>query len=221
MLMFAFCTPLFARGGPPEVGFVRVVNAISPGTGNMKLFIDGENLFPQGYELGQRTGGIGLKAGTRKIEVRKDGVESGFTRLKLATGETVTIIAFAEPVPKKKDKKDEDKPEWKARLLRLSQRNVERGFRMTVVSVSQRPSVAVQVAAEIRGKVQTGRVKRLNTATFDLGGGRGEVLLKIAGETLAQVSLDDPGNYVVVLYDDDKGKIHAISFYDPKFVIAG
>jgi hypothetical protein len=219
MLLFALCLPLSARGGPPDVGFVRVVNAMAPGTGNMKLFIDGENLYPRGYELGQRTGGIGLAAGTRKIEVRKDGVESGFTRLELSAGETATIIAFAEPAPKKKGEKD--KPQWKARLLRLRQRNVERGFRMTVVSVSRHPSVAVKVAAEAKGKIQSGRVKRLGTATFDLGGGRGEVLLKIAGKTLAQVSLDDPGNYVVVLFDDPDGTIRAISFYDPKFVVAG
>jgi hypothetical protein len=209
-----------AQGGPPKVGFVRVVNAIGPGSGNMQLLIDGENMFPKGYRLGQRTGGIGLKAGSRRIEVRKEGIEAGSTKVKLATGETVTVIAFAEPVPVEKRTK-KDTPKWSAKILRLRQRDVERGFRMTVVSVSKRPSVSVQVAAEARGKVQNGTVKRMGVASFNLGGGRGDVMLKIDGETLAQVSLDDPGNYVVVIYDDDDGKIHGLSFYDPKFVIAG
>jgi len=209
-----------AQSGPPKVGFIRVVNAIGPGSGNMQLLIDGENMFPKGYKLGQRTGGIGLKAGSRRIEVRKEGIEPGTTKMKLATGETVTMIAFAEPVPVEKQTK-KDAPKWSAKILRLRQRDVERGFRMTVVSVSKRPSVSVQVAAEARGKVQNGTVKRMGVTSFDLGGGRGDVMLKIDGETLAQVSLDDPGNYVVVIYDDDDGKIHGLSFYDPKFVIAG
>ena len=45
--------------------------------------------------------------------------------------------------------------------------------------------------------------------------------LRLGDDPLNFVSLDDPGNYVVVLFDDEDGNVKAISFYDPRFVIAG
>ena len=39
--------------------------------------------------------------------------------------------------------------------------------------------------------------------------------------TSTVVSPDGPGNYVVLLYQDPDGKTKALSFFDPKFVIAG
>src|SRR5688572_3853331 len=88
-----------AQGGKPQVGFIRLVNAVGPGTGNTKLLIDGENMYPKGYKLGQRTGGIGLEAGSKKIAIEKEGVEEGTTSLKVEAGETISLIAFAEKIP--------------------------------------------------------------------------------------------------------------------------
>lgn len=56
---------------------------------------------------------------------------------------------------------------------------------------------------------------------MNLGGARGEVLVKIGDEILTVVSPDGPGNYVVLPYQDPDGKTKALSFFDPKFVIAG
>lgn len=203
----------------PKVGFVRVVNALAPGEGKMQLVIDGDNMFPKGYELGQQTGGIGLKAGNRTVEVSKEGVESGATRLPLESGETVTMIAFGVPIPA--DKQEEDGPKWTAKILRLKQRDVERGYRLTVVSVSSKPEIDVRALIEGKGKIESKKVKRLTTESFDLGGSRSDVELRLGDEPLSFVSLDDPGNYVVVLYDDGEGEVRGLSFYDPRFVIAG
>ena len=185
----------------------------------MELVIDGANMFPKGYDLGQRTGGIGLEAGTRKVEVRKKGVETGTTKLPLETGETITLVAFAVPIPA--DKREEDGPEWTAKILKLKQRDVERGYRLTVVSVSSKPELDVRAMIEGRGKIENKRIKRLTTGSFELGSSRSDVELRLGDEPLAFVSLDDPGNYVVVLFDDGEGKVKGISFYDPRFVIAG
>jgi hypothetical protein len=216
LLAACLATPLPAQQ-PPKVGFIRVIHALAWGEGKMSLLIDGEDMFPKGYKLGQRTGGIGLQAGTHTIEVRQQGIVPGTTRLPLEAGETITLVAFAERLPTE----DDEPPKWAAKLLRLRQREVERGYLLTAVSVSQRPEVTVRVAIEARGKVETGIVKRLATTTIDLGRARGEVDLRLGEEPLVSVSLDDPGNYVVVIYDDPSGKVKAISFYDPKFVIAG
>ena len=59
VVLLAGLLPLAAQDRP-EVGFIRMVHALAPGEGKMQLFVDGENMFPKGYDLGQRTGGSGL-----------------------------------------------------------------------------------------------------------------------------------------------------------------
>ena len=39
----------------PEVGFVRIVNAVSPGTGKATFIVNGRNLYADGYALGSPT----------------------------------------------------------------------------------------------------------------------------------------------------------------------
>ena len=204
--------------GPPQVGFIRIVNAVAPGLGLANVFVDGDDIFPKGYQLGQRTGGIGLKAGAHSIEVRKEGVESGTTRISLATGETMTLIAFAERLPVEKV---DDPPRWAIKILRLKQSDPERGYRMTLVSVCGKPEVKVQAAVAGKADIESTTVKRLAVSSIDLGRNRAEVMVKADDEIITTVSPEDPGNYVVVLYADPEGKTKAISFFDPKFVIAG
>lgn len=211
--------PLAAQEAPPKVGFIRLVNAVAPGTGNVHLKVDGEDMFPKGYKLGQRTGGIGLMAGSKKITITRDGVEEGTTTLTLGVGETVSLISFAEKVPAK-----DDKPEhWEIKILRLKQRDVESGYRLTVISVS--PELETLFAIRKEGdKNKAGHsVKRLMTTTIDLGKQAGDVgiFLRDSEESLSFFRPDSPGNYVVVLYQEPDGTTKAISFYDPKFVIAG
>jgi hypothetical protein len=40
-------------------------------------------------------------------------------------------------------------------------------------------------------------------------------------KTIGNISPDSPGNYVVILYENADGEIQSLSYYDPKFVIAG
>lgn len=210
----------YAQDGPPEIGFIRLVNVVAPGEGNTGLRIDGEEMYPKGYKLGQRTGGIGLKAGQRKIEVSKEGVEDGKTSVSVVTGETTTLVAFAEKV----ETEDEDEPfKWKARILKLKQKDAEKGYRLTVISVCSKPDVTFRIATEARRALELITVKRFDTGSVDLGMARGDVELRLKGvdEVLCGLSLDEPGNYVVVIYDDGEGKEQALTFYDPKFVIAG
>lgn len=209
---------LFAQEGPPQVGFVRIVHAVAAGEGKANIVIDGEDIFPKGYQLGQRTGGFGLKAGAHSITVKKNGVEPGTTKITLNTGETMTLIAFSEKVP---PKKEGDLPVWQTKILRLKQSDPERGYRMTLVSVCDKDEVTVKAANQGKGAIETAHVKRLTTTMVDLGGARGEVLVKAGEEIVTTLSPEDPGNYVVVLYQDEKGAIKALSFFDPKFVIAG
>ena len=217
--LLALALPLLAQGGGrPEVGFIRIVNAVSPGTGNASFLIDGRNLYADGYTLGQTTGGYGVKAGDLKVEVRKQGVESGSTTVRLAAGETVTVIAFAERVP---PKKEDDPPAWAVKLLRLKQQDVERGFGVSLVSVCRAEETAVDLVVEGRERPERAFAKRLGITKVELGRIRSEIAIRMGEKTIGNISPDSPGNYVVILYENAEEQVEALSYYDPKFVIAG
>lgn len=218
LLAVLFPIAASAQGGGPEVGFIRFVNAVAPGEGNTVFKLNGESIFRRGYTLGQRTGGIGLRAGSHKISVEKEGVEAGNTRISIAAGETLSLIAFAERVPA--DDAD-DPPKWAIRILRLKQNDVERGYRASFVSVCDLPEVRLEAAALGLQKIEAVTVARLDMRTLELGENRGEVLVRVGEEIITTISPDSPGNYVVILYQDGEGEVKALSFYDPKFVIAG
>ena len=207
-----------AQQESPKFGFVRIVNAVCHGVGNAKFSLDGEDIYPTGYKLGQTSGGLSMKQGSHSITVSKEGVEKGTAKIDLVTGETTTVIAFAELVPARKK---DDPPVWTIKLLRLKQREVEKGYGLTLVSVAKEPETNVQLAIQGKGAIEKSIVNRLGVTNVNLGEARGEVFVKVGDRILTTVSPDTPGNYVVVIYEGEDGKATAIYFYDPKFVIAG
>jgi hypothetical protein len=221
-LGLGICLPASAQapeGEMPKVGFIRLVNAVGPGTGNINLKIDGKDKYPTGYKLGQRTGGIGLPVGAKKITVTKEGVEEGSTNLMVKQGETVTLVAFAEKVPAK-----DEKPEhWAMRILLLKQRDAEDGFRLTVLSMCDEQETLFAYQKEADKEPTMTSVKRLMTTTIELGKRGGDVVLyqRDKKTLLSMFRPDNKGNYVVMLYNDGTGALKALYFYDPKFVIAG
>ena len=218
LCLFGVISSANGKATSPEVGFLRIINAIAPGNGTTRVLIDGEELFPKGYQLGQRSGGIGLAAGPHTVTLQKNGVESGTTKFDLKSGETLSLIGFAEKIPATDDHAP---PRWTTKILRLKQSDPERGFRMTLLSVCDLDEVKVDAIIPGKKDITTAYVKRLSTAAIDLGSTRNEVMVKVGGEIISTVSPDEPGNHVVVIYQDAEGKIRALTFFDPKFVIAG
>ena len=218
LYLFGVIASASGKETSPEVGFLRIINAIAPGNGTARVLIDGEELFPKGYQLGQRSGGIGLAAGPHTVTLQKNGVESGTTKIDLKSGETLSLIGFAEKIPAT----DDHAPQrWTTKILRLKQSDPEHGFRMTLLSVCDLDEVKVDAIIPGKKDITTAYVKRLSTAAIDLGSTRNEVMVKVGIEVITTVSPDEPGNHVVVLYQDADGKIRALTFFDPKFVIAG
>jgi hypothetical protein len=214
-LVFLTCA---VSAQPPEVGFVRIVNAVAPGTGNATFLLDGRNLYADGYKLGQDTGGYGVKAGSIEIKVSKEGVETGNTRVQLGVGETMTVIAFAERLPAKDE---EDPPRWEIKLLRLKQQEAERGYGLSFLSVCKDDETGVRVTIAGRKTAQSVFARRLAITKLEIGGRQVEVGVEMGDRKLTHISTDSPGNYVVILYETADGVVEAISFYDPKFVVAG
>jgi hypothetical protein len=218
LCLFGVISSANGKATSPEVGFLRIINAIAPGNGTTRVLIDGEELFPKGYQLGQRSGGIGLAAGPHTVTLQKNGVESGTTKFDLKSGETLSLIGFAEKIPAT----DDHAPQrWTTKILKIKQSDPERGFRMTLLSVCDLDEVKVDAIIPGQKDITIAHVKRLSTAVIDLGSTRSEAMVKVGGELITTVSPDEPGNHVVVLYKDSEGKIRALTFFDPKFVIAG
>ena len=201
----------------PDFGFVRLVNVVAAGEGITTYHLDGQNLYPKGYRFSQITGGVPVKPGSPSLEVKKEGVETGKTKLDVVKNQTTTLIAFSEKI----EVEEGDPPKWKAKILKLKQKEVEKGFRLTVVSVCTQEEIPFMIATAARKVVEKPLAKRFRTTSLDLGDSRGDVELRTA-DAKTQYCLftpDSPGNYVVVFYNDAEGEIKAMSFYDPNFVM--
>lgn len=218
LLLALVAVPVFARGEAPPVGFVRLVHAVAAGEGPLRVKLDGAGLRTQGYELGQRTGGIGMPAGGHAIELEKTGVEPFREKLDLPAGETVTLVAYAEKLP---PAREGGPPRWAMRVRKLTAAEVASGYRLTLLSVCPREEIVVRTSIEARRKVEVSALKRFEPVAVDLGGRRGGVEVRLGEEALVAVSLDDPGHYVVLLYEDASGRVRALAFYDPKLEVAG
>lgn len=216
-LSLAACGLAFAQAKSGS-GFIRIINAIPQGAGNAAFAINGRDLFADGYALGQTTGEYGVKTGDLVITVRKTGVETGRTNIQLSDGETITLVAFAEEVPRKELS---DPPKWAVRLLRMKQQDEVKGFALSLVSVCKPEETAVDVLDVEKGKPEKAYARRLAVTQMDLGASRSEVFVKIGDRILTALSPDSPGNQVVILYEDREGRIEALSFYDPKALVNG
>lgn len=196
-------------------GYIRIVNGIAPGTGKVNVIIDGEDMRPQGYKLGDATGGIGLSVGSHKVTIKKEGVKEGTTTVPLEKSQTVTLIPFAEKVPAT----DQVPGHYKVQILRLKQKEIESGRTATFVSVSANPEVKVELQDE-GGKFATVFVKRLAVAETPLNYSQGYAPAKVNGVPIKPIPIGGVGNYVVVLYDDAEGNVQSLYFRDFKFLSA-
>jgi len=217
LILASACGQLLAEKDPAAAptGFIRVVNAVASGTGQVNVIIDGEDVRPEGYSLGNATGGIGMLAGSHKILIKREGVEEGTTTVVLEKNQTVTLIPFAERVPAS----DLKPAHYEIRVLRLKQRQIESGRTATFVSVSANPEIKVELSGE-DGKWASVFVKRLMIAETPLNYSQGYAPAKVNGAPIKAIPIGGVGNYVVVLYDDSEGKVQSLFFRDLKFLSA-
>ena len=217
IILVATLCQSFAESDPnaAPTGFIRVVDAVAMGTGQVNVIIDGEDMRPQGYNLGSATGGIGMKAGSHKITIKRKGVKEGTTTVALDKDQTMTLIPFAERVPAT----DQVPAHDEIRILRLKQRQVESGRIATFVSVSATPELKVELQSE-DGKWASVFVKRLMTGETALNYSQGYAPAKVNGNPINPIPIGSFGNYVIVLYDDTEGKVQSLYFRDFKFLSA-
>ncbi len=204
-----------SRESSKKYGFIRLANAVAPGTGPLILEIEGDVANPDGYVPGDITGGISVLPGNRRVTIRREGTKQGSTTVNVAVNDTTILIPFAERVPAS----DEEPAHWAIRILRLKQLDPENERSATFVSVSQTPELRVEMSVP-GGKWHTVFVKRLAIARAPILYSRGYVPVRCGERKLESIPVGEPGNYVVLLYDDEEGNIHSINFQDFKFLNA-
>lgn len=217
LLLVATLSPLLAEKDPtaPPTAFIRVVNGVAQGTGQLSVVIDGENKRPDGYNLGDATGGMGMKAGSHKVTFKREGVKEGTTTVVLEKDQTVTLIPFAERVPAT----DQVPMHYEIRVLRLKQKEVESGRMATFASVSAAPELKIELGGKDR-KMTSAVIKRLTIVEMPLNFTVGYAPASVNGIPIEPLPIGSAGNYVVVLYDDAEGKVQSIYFRDFKFLSA-
>jgi hypothetical protein len=200
---------------PTPTCFIRIANTVSPGTGNVKVVVDGKDVYPPGYKFGAVTGGIGLPPGSHSVTISREGVKQGTSKITVDKDQTVTLIPFAERVPAT----DQEPAHFEVKILRLKQQETENGRSASFVSVSGLP----EVVAELRdpaGNWEKVPVKRLTIGQAVIHYPEGYVPVRVNKIDLEPIPISDTGNYVVVLYDDPEGNLHSVNFRDFKFLSA-
>lgn len=203
------------KSSSKPVGFIRIANAIAPGSGMVKVSVDGKDIYPAGYKFSAVTGGIGLPPGSHKVKFEREGVKEGETTINLDKDQTVTLIPYAERVPAT----DQVPAHFKVSILRLKQKEIQNGRGATFVSVSGQPEVSVELGAP-GGKWEKVFVKRQFIGEAVIHYPEGYAPVRVAGKKVEPISIGDPGNYVVVIYDDPDGNIATVNFRDFKYLSA-
>ncbi len=218
-IIFAISSQLLSaqekKQEPAPTCFIRIANAVAPGTGNVNVSIDGEDVYPSGYKFGAVTGGIGLPPGSHVVTIRREGVKVGSTKVSLEKDQTVTLISFAERVPAT----DQEEAHFALRIMRLKQKEVQGGRSASFVSVSVQPELLVELRAP-SGSWAKVSVKRLTVNEMPILYPEGYAPVRVNEQGMAPIPIGGDGNYVVVLYDTPEGKVESLYFRDFKFLSA-
>ncbi len=194
-------------------GFIRLMNAVGVGSGELEFRINGEKVRDKGYRLGDVTGGIARKPASYQISFHRTGIESGETKLNVLKDETTTLIPFAEFVPA-----TESKPEhWTIRILRLKQSDSREKSTATVINLTRKPELSVRIQQK-DGTWTPMHIARLALERAPILQRSGYVSIQAESQDLQPLSVGSSGNYVAVIYEDADGKICSENFQDHKYL---
>jgi len=197
--------------GQGPFGFIRLLDAVSAGTGKLEVLIDGVSVRPEGYQLGNVTGGIALKPNTYQVMFRRDDVKEGAIQVPVLANDTTILIPFAEPIPVRNNQP----VSWRIRILKLKPLATGEKRTASFVSVSHQSELNVEIRQG--GKWEPVEVKRLGMARADVRQASGYLPVRCNGQPLSAISVAAAGNFVAVLYDDETGTLRSRNFQDYKY----
>ena len=184
---------------PVAMSTLVIVNTL-PGPGNLFVKFGPEEIWPPGFTPGQSTGAVGFPSGKKMVEARCQGFVTTRLEGELAPKANCAMVFY--PGAQVKDGPDKGK-----RKIGLFQPDPLRGGAQSkswhIILVGAVGPATLQVN-EQPVMLEPGRSQRIET------GGKHFVEVKQAGDTLLAESPEDPGQYWVVVYEGQPGKLTAV-----------
>lgn len=215
-LLFA-CTALLPAQEGKGVGFVRFVNAVGL-EGNLDIKMDGSSVRARGFAPGDLTGGVGLAEGTHNFKFLHPLCGGVDMPLKVEPRVTRTIVLVYE---EKKDKEGE----VKERLIKAREfpaRERDRKSSVTLYSFSNQPVLNLRGFINNKTPGQDIVLKTGESQNIALPAS-GDFLLGMGQTKLLALTLEEPGHYAAVVYDDPAkpGSVRVVYFLNETFEIGG
>lgn len=208
---------LQAQNGPPAVGFLRFVNTVSL-DGRLEISMEGQSLRKAGFRLGDMTGGFGLAEGSHPFTFKHPACEELAKGMAVSNGVTTTYLVTWEETKGKK----EDEVIRKLKFVELPGKKRDRKSSIQLVSMSRQTSLKLRMAYNNKPLGEARYFKPGQQESTSLPG-PGEVRLA-AGETLVSVfTLEEPGHWCIVVFDDPaaKGAVRATYFQNESMEVGG
>ena len=197
-------------------GFLRIVNVVAVGEGNLNLKMAGKSYWPKGFKLGERTGGFRMRSGKIAFMLEKEGCTTSTRSIEVVKGETQTLVCYADPL------RDESGRivEWELKIARLKQREPEQGLHFTIISFCEEQELELEVLETVSEVSQMVTVAKMKARRVKIEGGLVSVHIMHRDKVVERLATDQKGNYVVMLYTDAEGAQKGVTFYDSKFVLS-
>ncbi|MEM9080103.1 MAG: hypothetical protein AAGC74_05360 [Verrucomicrobiota bacterium] len=188
------------------------------GTGNTTLEINGKVIWKPGYTVGQRTGALPYSEGSHKFVVKREGCLPAETSLPVERGKAQTLIGYAEEI----FDEDGNSLGYQIKIARMRQHTPEKGLVVTFVSFCKDEKLDLVIEEAMSGETFIHAVDRRRSSRLKLvDEGRVRAVVKHDGEPIGTIKVDELGNYVVMIFENEKGEKQLQTFYDPEFMISG
>ncbi|MEM8953339.1 MAG: hypothetical protein AAGD22_04225 [Verrucomicrobiota bacterium] len=166
------------------------------------------SLYERGYKPGQKTGGMGFLAGDHSFVATNEGFEPVSETMSIEAGKSSTVIVMSSII------RDEDGEVAEKRLLAKVLRNEGKtdDYLITMFNLSERPSVSIRLGSKSYRMNSGERVK------ID-GAAEGSFEVAHDDQVLDQFYMEEPGNYVLMIFDEPDGSVNASFFIDHAFEV--
>src|SRR3954451_15941854 len=187
-----------------EPGNFRFANAAGL-TGKVLLMIDTVKPKPEGFAAGETTGSIGMLTGAHRFTASNAEAGSASATLNLQPGASTTMIAYCQIAVDPRT----NAPKKALQLLQRANPPVNGGKHFQLLYLSNKPTADVVMNG---APAQLGAMREVNGG--ELPGGK--IKIEQAGKTVVTFTAPQPGNFLVILYDDAAGKLAGVVLPDYK-----
>ena len=203
----------------PAVGFLRFVNTVTL-EGRLDIALDGQSLRKAGFRAGDMTGGFGLAEGSHPFILKHPACEPMEKEMAVAPGTTTTYFVTWEETKGKGKKENEIIRRLK--FVELQGRQNDRKSGIDLVSMCRQPLLQFRLAFNNR-PIGDARYLKPGQCESSPIPGPGEIRVA-AGDTLVSVfTLEEPGHWCIVVFDDPaaKGTVRAVYFPTEAMEVGG